>query len=115
MWLADLHGPKWASAGQNGNNLFANVHLVDVSEIFFVCSGRGKGKSEARRQEGGRGWFLLKIPGEGMGRGAGRVSAANWGSFFFWGGGGLNMFFSRPKRPPSSTLVRNKLLWPSLS
>ena len=50
----------------------------------------------------------MKIPGgggglqEGSGRGAGRVSAANWGMR----GGGLNIFFSGPKCPPSCTRLR---------
>ena len=54
---------------------------------------------------GGGGRFLLKIPEGGggvsrSGRGAGRVSAANWG---FWEqGGGAKYFFSGPKCPPSN-------------
>ena len=76
--------------------------LVDVSDIFyfFLCSGRGKGESEAPRM-GGR--FLLKIPGGWGGfsrRGLGpRVSAANWG--IWGGGGGAKYFFFGPKCPPS--------------
>ena len=51
---------------------------------------------------GGR--FLLKFPEGGggspggEGRGAGKVSAANWG---IWGGGGAKYFFSGLKCPPS--------------
>ena len=69
----------------------AQKYLVDVSDsfLFFPFWGRG-GESEA---SGGRG--LLKIterggvsPGEGgggpRGRGAGRVSAGNWGAKFFF-------------------------------
>ena len=55
--------------------------------LFFFCLGRGGLESEAA----GRGGvdFLLKIPEGGVsrrgrGRGAGRVSASNWG---FLGGG----------------------------
>ena len=43
---------------------------MDVS-IFFSCSGRGKGESEA---PGGGG-----VLQDCRGRGAGRVYAANWG------------------------------------
>ena len=61
--------------------------------LFFFCSGRGKGGFEA--PGGGGIHHLLKIPGgvgSRRGRGAGRVSAANWG---LWGGGGANFFFFR--------------------
>ena len=64
--------------------------LADVSDIFiFFRLGEGEGGVRGRR-EGGVVDFLLKIPEGGgvsrrRGRGAGRVSAANWG---FWGGGG---------------------------
>ena len=73
--------------------------LADVSDIFcFFCSGRGKGESRRRRRWGIG--FLLKSPGGGPpgreGRGAGRVSAANWG---IWGGG-AKYFFGGPKCPP---------------
>ena len=58
--------------------------------IFFIFSARGRGRESPRRQEGGRGRFLLKIPGGGVlpgeaagGRGAGRASAGIRG-----GGGG---------------------------
>ena len=61
--------------------------------IFSLCSGRGKEESKAP----GRGdRFLIENPrgggvsARGRGRGAGRLSAANW--FLFWGGG-LNIFF----------------------
>ena len=42
--------------------------LVDVSDIlyFFVCSGKGKGESDALGGGGG-GDFLLNIPGGGGG------------------------------------------------
>ena len=71
-------------------------NLVDVSDFLF-CSGRGKGESEAPRgggggrvdwnsQERGGGIFSRR----GRGRGAGKVSAANWG---LPGGGGQNIFF----------------------
>ena len=65
---------------------------MDVSDIFFFCSGEGKGESEAPGGGGGR--FFIENPrrGEGSpggagGRGAGRVSARNLG------GGGPNIFF----------------------
>ena len=58
--------------------------------ISFIFSARGGGRASPRRREGVRVDFSLKMPGggilsEGEGRGAGRVSAANWG---IWGGGG---------------------------
>ena len=65
--------------------------------MFFLAQGRGR-ESKAPGGRGGR--FLnrkiFKIPGgEGVGSpgvgGDGRVSAANWGSFFW--GGGLPFFF----------------------
>ena len=71
--------------------------LADASDIFyfFFCSGRGKGESEAA----GRGVrFFIENPRRGggvsrRGRGAGRVSVANWG---FWErGGGAKYFFFR--------------------
>ena len=57
---------------------------------FLFPLGEGEGGVEAP-EGGGGSVFLLKSPGrgglqEGRGRGAGRVSAANWG--IFWGGGG---------------------------
>ena len=58
--------------------------------VLFFPLGEG-GESEALGGEGGGGnRFVLKIPGEGggfqeRGRGAGRVSVANWGIL---GGGG---------------------------
>ena len=91
---------KWWGGPKRGNHKVSvgmplpesRTNLVDVSDIFyfFLCSGRGKGESEA---PGGWGiGFLLKIPGgggeAGRGRRAGR-SAANRG---IWGGG-LNFFF----------------------
>ena len=69
---------------------------VDVWIFFiFFCLGRGKGEFEGLEGGGGGGLeFLLKFPKgggwvsmRGRGRGAGRVSAANWGI------GGLNIFF----------------------
>ena len=63
--------------------------LVDVSDIFnfFFARGGERGESEAPGAGGCR--FLLKFQEgggvfrRGRGRGAGKVSAANW-----WGGGG---------------------------
>ena len=68
------------------------IFLVDVSDIFyFFLLGEGeKGESEAPGRGGGS--VLLKIPRGGGGGSPGgaeglRGSAANWG-IFFWGGGG---------------------------
>ena len=60
--------------------------------FYFFLSGEGKGKSEALGGGGGR--LFIENPRRGGfctegGRGAGRVSAANWR---IWGGG-LNFFF----------------------
>ena len=67
--------------------------------IFFSARGGERGSSR-RRGGGGGGQVFIENPrrgGEaGRGRGAGRVSAANWG--IFWGGGLI--FFSGPKCPP---------------
>ena len=69
--------------------------LVDVSDIFNFFSARGRGGGSSRRQgwwgrffieNPRRGWVSLER--EGSGRGAGRLSAGNFG-----GGGGLNIFF----------------------
>ena len=54
----------------------------------------------------GGSFFLLRIPGGGgVWRGGGAEGLGGClrriGNFFFWGGGGLNIFFSGPKCPPS--------------
>ena len=86
--------------------------LADVSDIFyFFLLGEGEGRVRGRREGGGCRFFIENPRGGGgsrRGRGAGRVSAANWGS---WGGGGTKYFFSGPKCPPSCLLV----FFPALS
>ena len=72
---------------------------------FFisVCSGDGKGESEAPGRGGGE-TFLLKIPGGGGGLpgGWGAGGARSRRVFAgFWGGGAAIFFFSGPKFPPS--------------
>ena len=73
--------------------------LVDVSDIFYFFSSGG-----GRVGRGGRSIFI-EIPRRGggfeEGRGAGKVSAANWG---IWGGG-AKYFFSGPKCPPRNALL----------
>ena len=73
----------------------SNFPLVDVSDIFyFFLLGEGEG----RVRGAGRGGGLIFIENprrggglqEGRGRGAGRVSAANWG---IWRGGAKFFFF----------------------
>ena len=68
---------------------------------FFFCSGEGKGEFESPGR-GGPSTFLTENPrrgggggsvGGGWGQGAGRVSAANWGSSFGGGGGAKYFFF----------------------
>ena len=68
---------------------------MDVSDIFSLCLvlGEGKGESEAPGGGGGARFFYENsrrggVSRRGRGRGAGRVSAANWGR-----GGGLTFFF----------------------
>ena len=63
--------------------------LVDVSDIFFFCSGRGNGGVRGTRR--GEGSFLLKIPGGGgVQEGEGpRGREGVYGELGnFWGGGG---------------------------
>ena len=73
--------------------------LVDVSDIFyFFSSGRGKGESEASGGGGGR--SLLKFPGGGGFRRGPRGRESVCSELGNWGGG-LNIFFSGPKCPPS--------------
>ena len=72
------------------------LFLVDVSDFFFF-SGRG-GIGGSPRRQGAGGSVFIENPRRGggsrsgRGRGAGRVSAANWGIL----GGGLNSSFSGP-------------------
>ena len=77
--------------------------------LFFFGSGRGRGRP--RREEGGGGRFLLKIPGGGgvlPGEGGGEwllsVGIFGGGAKRF-GGGGAKYFFSAPKFPPSFFLA----------
>ena len=82
---------------------------MDVSDIlYFFLVGEGEGGVRGARR--GRGRFLIENPRrvggfqEGEGRGAGRVSAANWEIFL---GRGAKYFFSGPKRPPSRLATAN--------
>ena len=66
---------------------------MDVSDIFyFLCSGEGKGESDAPGRGGGVDFLLKNARGgsqeRGEGEGAGWVSVGNFGV-----GGGLNIFF----------------------
>ena len=82
------------------------IYLVDVSDIFYFFSVRGGGRaSPSRGGEGGSVFFIENpskgggVPGVGAGpRGREDVRGS------FWGGGGLDIFFSGPKRPPSLRL-----------
>ena len=87
-------GPqKWTFGGP----LFSC--LVDVSVFFNFFSARGRG---VRGAGGGGDGFIENPRGgggvsrRGKGRGAGRVSAANWGIFL--GGEGYFFFFFRAER-----------------
>ena len=70
---------------------------VDISDIFYVFSGRGGVRESPRRQEGGGvGRFLLKIPGggglqEGEGPRGREGVCSELGNF---GGGGLSIFWA---------------------
>ena len=83
----------------------SQLSLVDVSDIFyFFLLGEGSGSP---RRQGGGDRFLIENPRRGGGvpggGGAGRVSVANRG--ILGGEGGVNIFFSGPKRPPSKVLT----------
>ena len=88
--------PVFCSGGTCEHTLVAVFSLVDVSDIFYFFSARGGGEGRVRGAGRAGVDFLLKIPEGGGGgfpggrggRGAGRVSAANWGM-----GGGAKFFF----------------------
>ena len=75
----------------------------DVSDIFyfFFCSGRGKGESRRWRAVGDR--FFIEKPRRGALRTGGAEGPGGClqriGEL---GEGGLNIFFSEPKCPPSN-------------
>ena len=74
--------------------------------LFFLCSGRGKGESEAKEEKGS---VLIENPRRGGGfpggaRGGQEGVCGELGTF--WGGGRLNIFFSAPKCPPSKSSYR---------
>ena len=60
---------------------------MDVSDILYFLSARGGGRWSSRCREGGVGFFFFffekfedgGVSKKGRGRGAGRMSAANWG------------------------------------
>ena len=60
---------------------------MDVSDIFYFFSARGRGRGSPGRQGGGVVRFVIENPrrgggspgGGGVSRGAGRVSAGNLG------------------------------------
>ena len=73
---------------------------VGVSDIFYFFSARGRGRGSLGRQGGGCWFFHWKSQEGGSLRRGGRgclrgISGA--------GGGGLNIFFSEPKFPPSNS------------
>ena len=81
---------------------------MDVSDIFkFFLLGDGEGPLESEAPRGGGASIFIENPRRGVsgrerGRGAGRVSAANWGI----GGRGAKYFFSGPKCPPRRSNVQ---------
>ena len=70
---------------------------------FFFCPGKGKGKSEAPGGEGGVSVFFTQNPrrGGGLQGGGPRGRKGLCGKLENLGGGEQNIFFSRPKCPPS--------------
>ena len=96
---------KW---GKNGRKIpkkwkKASSYSWRTFRIFVIFFLLGEGEGGVRGARGGGGSIFIENPTRGggfrRGRGAGRVSAANWG---IWGGG-PKYFFSGPKRPPSIT------------
>ena len=66
--------------------------------FFFVFSAQGGGRGSSRRQERGGDRFFLEDPWRGGGLQEGEGLMGREGVCgelgFFWGGGGLNIFFS---------------------
>ena len=81
--------------------------LVDVSDIFYFFSARGReGGVRGAGRVGGGGDFFLENPRRGGGGlpggwGGGRARGREGVCGELGGGGGLNIFFSGPKFPPS--------------
>ena len=99
LWA--LWVPSRTGGGENSGNALepSNALLLGrFGYFYFFCSGREGGVRGAGRGGGGGRFFIdnSKRGGgglqDGRGRGAGRVSAAKWGT---WGGGG-KYFFSGP-------------------
>ena len=69
--------------------------------IFFICLGRGKDPKGESEAPGGGDWLLIENSTEGGFLGAEGAGGClqRTGEF---GGGGVNIFFSGPKRPPRS-------------
>ena len=73
---------------------------MDVSDIFyFSARGRGRGSSRHREEVGGR--FSIENPRRGGGLLGEGGAARGWEAVCREFGGGLNIFFSGPKSPPS--------------
>ena len=85
---------------------------VDVSDIFYFFSARGRGGVSPRCQEGGGFGCSLKIPGEegcarrGGDRGAGSFSAGN----FFWGGGVIFFLGAETQRKIKGQQLKGKIV-----
>ena len=81
----------------------ATLSLVDVSDIFYFSSARGRGRGSPRGAEKGEDDFLLKIPGGGGGSrvGGGGETEGPGGCLRGIRGMGAKYFFWGPKGPPS--------------
>ena len=70
---------------------------MNVSDIFFIFSARGRGRGSLRRREGGGGFGLFienpRRGGVSSGRGAEGPGRFMRQIGAFGGGGGLNIFF----------------------
>ena len=111
LWAAD---PSKCPMGHEANASSGTQLLGGRFGYFlFFLLGEGEGEVRGGRERGGVGRLLKENPRRGVsrggrGRGAGRVSAANWG---IAGGGGAKYFLGGLKCPPRySFLTKNRFL-----
>ena len=100
----------WRGKANKHKQLFGIVPGTDGGQIlggrfgfFFSARGMGRGSEAPERGWGGVG-FILKIPEAGGSPREGEGAEGSGGClrFFFWGGGGLNIFFGAES--PTKTL-----------
>ena len=76
-------------------------YLADVSDIFYFFFGLGEGKGEHGATGGvGESVFIANHRGGVLPEGRGGAGSREGLRGIWWGGGGLNIFFSGPKFPP---------------